>query len=149
MGAKTMTWRAGGVAAVAALAIIGAATPAMASQVNGSCTASRGNFGNVRTDYHVSGATTVIDKFNWNLGGPGLGNKSNVNLQQKIDVSRGSDPVLYSFNSPDSVRPGAGSHTPTQSVTVPLEKATYTNYQMIFDRTGFDPSCTARTVPNI
>jgi hypothetical protein len=148
MGAKAMVWRAGGVAAVAALAVVGAATPAMAAQVNGSCTASRGNFGNVHTDYHVSGSSTVIDKFNWNLGGPNLGNKSDVNLQQKIDVS-GADPVLYTHNTTDSVKPGAGSHIPNQSVVVPLEKATYTNYEMIFDRTGFDPRCTARTTPNI
>jgi len=135
-------------AAATAFVLFGGAVPAQAANVNGSCTASRGNYGNASTYYHVTGATTYIDEFDWTLGGPS-GGKSNVNLQQKINVSGGGDTVLYSWNSPDNVKAGDGSHTPTQTVSVPLEKATYTNYQFIFDRTLVDPKCTARTVPDI
>ncbi|GAA3798417.1 hypothetical protein GCM10022226_17190 [Sphaerisporangium flaviroseum] len=131
---------------MAMVAIVGGATVAHAASVSGACTTSGlSATGWVHYTYVSSTARDKIDKFTWQINGQSGSTQNDVILELKRDVNVGSDTVHYSWST-GSASNGAGSHTPSQAVSVPASYNAYGRFNFIFDRNNAsDPSCVATT----
>ncbi|MFI7705370.1 hypothetical protein [Nonomuraea sp. NPDC049480] len=129
--------------ALAMAAIVSTAAAAHAASVSGACsTEGKSATGWVHYTHVSSSARDRIDKFTWQINGQSGSTKNDVILELKRDVT-GSDPVLYSWST-GSASNGAGTHVPSQSVSVPASYNTYGRFHFIFDiNNASDPDCIA------
>jgi hypothetical protein len=135
-----------GLLTVAATALLPVAT-ANAAGTSGSCGAS-GYYANFALVYHNAGSYHYPDKFEWTLGKGqnSMGNRNNVEARVKTVNTGGDDPTHYTHISPDSVKPGAGSHNIPGSVSVAKSRSMYGAFRFVFDKPDDDdPRCTGRT----
>ncbi|MFD1539976.1 hypothetical protein [Nonomuraea guangzhouensis] len=131
--------------ALATAAIVGTAGTAHAASASGGCTKSgKSGSGWVYYTYVSSSARDRIDKFTWQINGQAGSTKNDVILELKQDKT-GSDPVLYSWSTPNATN-GAGTHVPSQALSVPASYKTYGRFHFIIDiNNADDPECTAET----
>lgn len=144
-----MSWKKGllGAGLAALLVVAGTAGPAQAASVPGGCSASGYN-GNGVTHYsRLTGGIHRITKFEYRLQhSSSTRGKSNTNIRHYENRRLGSDRLMYTWNSPDNRKFGTNyTHTPDVTVQLDYLKEMFTNYTFIFDRSGPDPRCTART----
>ncbi|MFI7706712.1 hypothetical protein [Nonomuraea sp. NPDC049480] len=125
-----------GGARIAAADSAQAAAGASFSVLSGRCSAARDNYGTFRVYFYQRGRYDVFNRFNYQLAGPGLRNKNNVEIWIRERHSRA---VLHHWKSKDNVHRGHGGIP--LNWRVPRKENVVVVVKFTFDRRGWDPSC--------
>src|SRR5688500_17055813 len=121
------------------------AVPARAATAQGACSA-RSRNGTGWTQWHTSGSNNVVSGFDYKVTGSKTNGKSNVRIEHYHNRSLQPDDLLYVDDSPDNVGHNVQyRHTPSRPIVLNIEKSQHTDYIFVFDVTGPDPKCKART----
>jgi hypothetical protein len=125
-------------AVAACIATVTLAAPARAETVSGSCDSGLGHRLQGNAHFTVgNGGWRNWYLFAGKVGGPGLGNKNNVNMFFYQDYQQN-----WTRFSPDNVRPESWFYS-SANINMPPWSVQQARWEGIFDISGPDPDCSA------